>query len=651
MSLDIIDKIRNASPTKRKAIITKLYEKNRTFFAKTFPEIDNFLDHGRCPYQINITDDFLEIIHSDTKELAHPAAGLDRFSELLSDPENGLWIDLNEFMVIMPSEQYRHGQILREYNRYLMQFVPNITERIEQGYIERPHCANNRLFSPPVVFVGVFHGLHIAKYLSNHCVSSIMIIEPEPERFMVSCYLLDYEEVFRMCQRLLIVLDPKGYDNSFSEFFSWKHITAQVWTRVLPGYATHQNNSIIQRLSLTQKVHLQNIRPFDIEIDGIKNTIRNIRQKLPILTLKPCLSDNAAILIVGSGPSLENDLEWIRQNQDKFLIFAVHSAIKILKKHGIRPDFQFSIDMHLDSKTIKALDLFPDVPLVALTKANKQLYQEVKKILLVEPANKVHPVDFNILLEHIIPTTGNLAIGFAAFLKPSSLILSGMDFGFKTVEKRHAAGGFYGTGRTKRKIDAFQIPSNFDSQMIFTTSFLNRGRIEAEKALASISSVTTMWNIGDGAKIAGANPIRSTELTLPDYPQKDLDYKGIISSFKPAEKDINWRPYSQDGNALLQEFRDLIIDGLQMDHFEMAEFTCLLDSVLRDVVEQMGNKKGGERIELYLKLVLDLLAILYRYLLFSRGKEERRKIYQHGLEKFKRITENLNWPDTHEAAP
>ena len=201
------------------------------------------------------------------------------------------------------------------------------------------------------------------------------------------------------------------------------------------------------------------------------------------------------------------------------------------------------------------------------------------------------------------------------------------------------------------KIDAFQIPSNFDSQMIFTTSFLNRGRIEAEKALASISSVTTMWNIGDGAKIAGANPIRSTELTLPDYPQKDLDYKGIISSFKPAEKDLNWRPYSQDGNALLQEFRDLIIDGLQMDHFEMAEFTCLLDSVLRDVVEEMGSKKGGERIELYLKLVLDLLAILYRYLLFSRGKEERRKIYQHGLEKFKRITANLNWPDTHEAAP
>lgn len=50
------------------------------------------------------------------------------------------------------------------------------------------------------------------------------------------------------------------------------------------------------------------------------------------------------ILIVASGPSLENSIDFIKENQNKIIIFALSSAINILIKNGIKPDLCLSTD-------------------------------------------------------------------------------------------------------------------------------------------------------------------------------------------------------------------------------------------------------------------------------------------------------------------
>ena len=45
------------------------------------------------------------------------------------------------------------------------------------------------------------------------------------------------------------------------------------------------------------------------------------------------------VFIVASGPSLDKDIEWIKKNQDKAVVFACGSAIMPLLRNGIQPDF------------------------------------------------------------------------------------------------------------------------------------------------------------------------------------------------------------------------------------------------------------------------------------------------------------------------
>ncbi len=53
---------------------------------------------------------------------------------------------------------------------------------------------------------------------------------------------------------------------------------------------------------------------------------------------------NKPVLIVATGPSLNKQLETLKQNKDQFVIVAVDPAVPILKKYGIIPQYVVSID-------------------------------------------------------------------------------------------------------------------------------------------------------------------------------------------------------------------------------------------------------------------------------------------------------------------
>ena len=55
-------------------------------------------------------------------------------------------------------------------------------------------------------------------------------------------------------------------------------------------------------------------------------------------------SQNMPAIIVGNGPSLDKEIDFLRKNQDNFVIFCSGSALKPLYKAGITPDFQVEIE-------------------------------------------------------------------------------------------------------------------------------------------------------------------------------------------------------------------------------------------------------------------------------------------------------------------
>jgi len=74
----------------------------------------------------------------------------------------------------------------------------------------------------------------------------------------------------------------------------------------------------------------------------LMNAHRNI---MPIKLLRGKLKKRD-VLMIGGGPSLDDSIDWVKANADKFIIFAAARTSARLLNEGINPDFLVSVDPH-----------------------------------------------------------------------------------------------------------------------------------------------------------------------------------------------------------------------------------------------------------------------------------------------------------------
>lgn len=141
----------------------------------------------------------------------------------------------------------------------------------------------------------------------------------------------------------------------------------------------------------------------------------------------------ADILIAASGPSLNDCMKIIKENQKKFVIIALSSAILPLLKNGIKPDFCLSSDGGYWAKAhLKSL-FHHDIPLALPLEADlpKKLYK----------SNKIIPLSYSdgpskVLLNQLgidffeaerNPTVSGTALKLAQKLTEGKIFFAGLD--------------------------------------------------------------------------------------------------------------------------------------------------------------------------------------------------------------------------------
>ena len=75
-----------------------------------------------------------------------------------------------------------------------------------------------------------------------------------------------------------------------------------------------------------------------------------------ILDLKDVYKDKTAIILC-AGPSLKENIELIKENQDKFVIFALNPTLNLLAQHDIKPDFIVAVENTNISKQFENINL------------------------------------------------------------------------------------------------------------------------------------------------------------------------------------------------------------------------------------------------------------------------------------------------------
>ena len=157
--------------------------------------------------------------------------------------------------------------------------------------------------------------------------------------------------------RVFIYTDLKDLLKKIEETYLTKDKIEVVY---LPNYAIIRNKELLE---LTQKVYdtcqsklidLNTITRFSgTWLVNTLNNIASINNNGAYLASdleKKFISQTA--LIIGAGPSLIDNIEKIKANRNKYVIFAVNKVVKYLAEKGLVPDFIVCLDAENMEKTL-----------------------------------------------------------------------------------------------------------------------------------------------------------------------------------------------------------------------------------------------------------------------------------------------------------
>jgi hypothetical protein len=650
---NMISRLRKVDAAERIDIIEKLYAKNILFFKERYPQIVALFRKVKCPYHIDLTGEFLSIIQTSTGLLSHPKIGLDLFSETLGDWVHDTWVDLFNFRVVAPERYPVHHQPIKDMHRGLMSRFPDYLVAFAQGKINLKELQDDRRFSPPVVFLGVFHGLQIDFFLSRTEVTSLLLIEPEPERFEVSCYFLDYEALYNRFEHIQISVGEDVDAQPIRDFFSSYRVSPQMWARILPAYASSQHMPFLESFKMHQTTLASVIYPVEFEMLGIQHVLQNIALKTPLLSRFPKLSRKSKIALVATGPSLDNDLQWLKKNQDKLLVFAVASAVSALNAHGIRVDIQFTLEVNMLVQTAIHLEMARDIPVIAPAKINKQTSDYFGgNIYICATDDKAMPFEFTAKVPLAAPSTTNFALSFACLCEPKEIYLLGCDFGYHSLDKHHSASSSYKDncfGNYAEKMSQMMVASNFTTRgMTQSNPFLSHTRLVVENAIRTLGTNISFFNLSDGAKVEGARSKRSKRIRLSFYKEKGKDIRRILDVFIPPQEGVNYHKYSIEGQFVVEQLKEEVLRTVTLDDFSWATFVSAIDRVVYDSIKKCQLSDSDLRPDVFSRILIDLLCTWYSTIIFFDNEQQVEQVYREGLNLLTEAMDVITWVEDKE---
>ncbi len=395
-------------------------------------------------------------------------------------------------------------------------------------------------FYPLIVFMGVGLGHHIAELIEREEVHHAVIVESNFNHFAASLHSIDWQKI---CGRFN---KQSGQMLSFILHQPEETLTASIWQQLLHfrpifplttifynhrGYQPYWH--VINQLNDSLILAVTGLGEYDDEVNQVNNAIHNMYQSVDILPYSTPLFEGR-IIVVGSGPSLDNRIEELKQVCNDATVISSGTALKVLYHHGIKPDIH--IEIETDKLTAAALDYIDDKEWMA-------------NILFIGPA-QVSPIVFNRFrdkamffrksgavgkmfgllgpqLEDTTPTVVNGAFALAAYYGAREILLFGIDCGFYHKESHHAEGTLYSdpdlahyfkVGAEFEDSEVFEINSVANTS-IFSTRILFTSKRVLESSIARLdSSVCKVYNCSDGAAIVGAEHIAAGKLATMSEP-------------------------------------------------------------------------------------------------------------------------------------
>ena len=365
----------------------------------------------------------------------------------------------------------------------------------------------------------------------------IFITESDP--------VLIIDNAWRMCR----IHNPTQIDN---------------FTAITLGDPSRQK-LISSQIAQTLMLSITQLGFFHDECVMLWNTYKNRKAGKVSAFLKNTGSvSDTPVFVVASGPSLENDIDFIHEQQSKAIILSVASALRPLLDNGITPDFHIELEnVYITPKLIelsKDYDL-SSIRLVAAAAVEPEVLDYFDHaILYAREALSSYPIFASGMDETLSlpgPTAGNAALSFALECGFTDVYLFGLDLGTRDPSRHHIRGSYYDTDDALEHPDEYNIPvpGNFCKTVWTSRAFLSA--LKNANDLAGIfQERAKVRNCSDGARLTHVEPYHGANINLGNGSNKNQTITSLCKTFNELKtSEVNW-----PSDEIIPELKKLFLE-------------------------------------------------------------------------------------------
>ena len=226
-----------------------------------------------------------------------------------------------------------------------------------------------------LVVYGAGLGYLLRRAAKNHT-GKIIIFEPDLDFLRI---LFEYTDCTDELSRgdLIIANTFEDIEEGYKKLFFWNYETKLAYLNYHKINCTKELSPFVQKLSSLHDIYQSNYRNL-FSRSGIW-TVSSISsasytcKRNELTDIKDSLKGKTAV-IISAGPSLEKNIELVKQHRDKLVVFCVGTALKKVLNYGIKPDFAVILECWESTQhQINDLDL-SDINVIIQPMAFKALH-------------------------------------------------------------------------------------------------------------------------------------------------------------------------------------------------------------------------------------------------------------------------------------
>lgn len=403
---------------------------------------------------------------------------------------------------------------------------------------------------PLMIMYGLGLGYHLSYLYEKFTPINMYIIEPNEDFFFLSLCVFDYSTLINYINERKLGLkfifsdDPTTILNDINKYSSRYGMNLAV-----KSFFTHYSSNDLNKIKELFFRELSSISIksgfFDDALTGMCQSCTNILNGTKLLSNEqlPDKFSSIPAIVVGNGPSLDTELEQLKNICNRVCIIACGTALTALSKYGIKADIYVAVErveeIYESLLVIKDPEVFENVLCIAPDIVHPKTLNMFKHKIIAFKLNETMPIALAQLshlngnikkyagLNYINPLVSNMGVSVATTLGFKKIYMVGIDNGsaYKEIHSIHSC--YFDENQQlvpkwiDDSLDALPLTHQGNFRPLIKTNTLYKISIHVFEELISKNKDKYYFNASDGAKIEGAEPKRLSDINWNDFSNFD----------------------------------------------------------------------------------------------------------------------------------